>query len=70
MITQANTSFPSMLEQGKPAAKRYLDFLKAGNSVYLLDALKIAGIDMNAREPVERGFAVLKRMVDELEALI
>jgi oligoendopeptidase F len=69
-IAAANALATDVLEQGEPAAKRYLDFLKAGASVYPLDALKIAGIDMNSPEPVERGFAVLKSMVDELEALI
>ncbi len=69
-IAAANTLAKDVLEQGEPAAKRYLNFLKAGSSVYPLEALKIAGIDMNSPEPVERGFAVLKGMVDELEALI
>jgi oligoendopeptidase F len=44
--------------------------VEAGNSVHPLEALKIAGIDMNSPEPVERGFAVLKSMVGELEAFI
>jgi oligoendopeptidase F len=69
-IAAANALAKDVLEQGEPAAKRYLNFLKSGNSVYPLDALKIAGIDMNSPEPVERGFAVLKSMVDELERLI
>ena len=69
-IAAANALAKDVLEQGDPAAKRYLDFLKAGSSVYPLEALKIAGIDMNHPEPVERGFAVLKSMVDELERLI
>ena len=66
----ANALARDVLEQGEPAAKRYLDFLKAGDSVYPLEALKIAGIDMTKPEPIERGFAVLASMVDELEKLI
>jgi oligoendopeptidase F len=69
-IAAANALARDVLEQGEPAARRYLDFLKAGDSVYPLDALKIAGIDMNSPEPVERGFGVLKSMVDELERLV
>jgi oligoendopeptidase F len=69
-IAAANALAKDVLEQGEPAANRYLNFLKAGSSVYPLEALKIAGIDMNSPEPVERGFAVLKSMVDELETLI
>jgi oligoendopeptidase F len=58
------------MREGEPAAKRYLDFLKVGDSVDPIDALKIAGIDMTRPEPVERGFEVLKKMVDELETLL
>lgn len=69
-IAAANALARDVLEQGEPAAQRYLDFLKAGDSVYPLDALRIAGIDMHSPEPVERGFGVLKSMVDELERLL
>jgi oligoendopeptidase F len=47
-----------------------VQFLSAGSSDYPLEVLKIAGIDMNSPEPVERGFEVLKSMVDELETLV
>ncbi len=69
-IAAANALAKDVLEQGEPAARRYLDFLKAGDSVYPLEALKIAGIDMLSPEPVERGFGVLAQMVDELEKLV
>jgi oligoendopeptidase F len=56
---------------GEPgAAERYLSFLKAGGSLYPLDALKQAGVDLSTPEPVERTFAVLSRMVDRLENLL
>jgi oligoendopeptidase F len=45
---------------GKPgAAENYLAFLKAGGSVYPLDALKLAGVDMASPQPVETTFGVL-----------
>lgn len=69
-IAAANALATDVLEQGEPAAKRYLDFLKTGSSRYPIDALKLAGIDMNSPEPVQRGFEVLKNMVNELEAVI
>jgi oligoendopeptidase F len=69
-IAAANALAKDVLEQGEPAAKRYLEFLKLGSSKYPLDALKLAGIDMNSPEPVRRGFEVLKSMVDELERVI
>jgi len=49
---------------------RYLTFLKAGNSVYPLDALTSAGIDMTSPEPVDRAFKVLEGFVDRLERLV
>ncbi len=56
---------------GEPgAAERYLSFLKAGGSLYPLDALRQAGVDLSTPEPVERAFAVLARMVDRLEGLL
>lgn len=55
---------------GEPgAAERYLSFLKAGSSLYPLDALKLAGVDMTTPEPMEKGFAVLEGLVDRLERL-
>ena len=56
--------------RAQPAAERYLSFLKAGNSLYPLDALKLAGIDMTTPEPVERAFGVLTRLVDRLDELV
>jgi oligoendopeptidase F len=69
-IAAANALAKDVMDQGEPAAQRYLEFLKAGSSLYPLEALKLAGIDMNQPEPVQRGFDVLKSMVDELEAAL
>ena len=53
---------------GKPgAAQKYLDFLKLGGSMYPLDALKLAGVDLTSPEPVEKAFEVLSGLVDRLE---
>lgn len=51
------------------AAEDYLRFLSAGSSVYPLEALKIAGVDMSTPQPVEETFAILSQMVDRLEEL-
>ena len=56
---------------GEPgAAGRYIDFLKAGGSLYPLDALKLAGVDLSSPEPVEAAFAVLAGLVERLEELV
>ena len=55
---------------GKPnAAANYLGFLKAGGSLYPMDALKLAGVDMTTPEAVERTYGVLAGYVDRLAAL-
>jgi oligoendopeptidase F len=51
------------------AAEDYLKFLSAGNSLYPLDALKLAGVDLSTPEPVEETFEILAQMVDRLEKL-
>jgi len=56
---------------GQPGAvDAYLSFLKAGGSVYPLDALKMAGVDLTTPQAVEETFAVLSGLVDRLEALV
>ncbi|MCI2430207.1 oligoendopeptidase F [Candidatus Acetothermia bacterium] len=55
---------------GKPgAAQKYLEFLKAGGSLFPLEVLKLAGVDLSSPEPVERTFGVLARYVERLGEL-
>ena len=42
----------------------------AGGSLYPLDALKLAGVDMTTPEAVETTFGVLARYVDRLDELV
>jgi oligoendopeptidase F len=56
---------------GTPGAvDDYLGFLKAGGSVYPLEALKMAGVDLASPQPVEETFEVMAGMVDKLETLL
>ncbi len=56
---------------GKPgAAESYLAFLRAGGSLYPLDALRLAGVDLASPAPVEQTFAVMARYVDRLGELV
>jgi oligoendopeptidase F len=69
-IAAANALAQDVLREGEPAARRYLEFLKAGDSVFPLDALRIAGIDMESPEPIRRAFGVLEHLMDEFERLV
>ena len=51
------------------AAQDYLHALSAGSSLYPLDTLKLAGVDMSTPKPVEETFEILSQMVDQLEEL-
>jgi len=55
---------------GAPGAvENYLAFLKSAGSMYPLDGLKMAGVDMASPEPVQAAFATLAQMVTRLEEL-
>ncbi len=51
------------------AIESYLKFLKSAGSMYPLDGLRMAGVDMTSPEPVDAAFATLARMVSRLEEL-
>jgi oligoendopeptidase F len=68
-ISGANALVDRVLTRGEKAAKDYLDFLKAGDSLYSLDALKKAGVDLTNPEPVKIAFKVLAETVDRLEKI-
>jgi oligoendopeptidase F len=52
------------------AVDAYLAFLSSGGSMYPLEGLKMAGVDLASPEPVTSAFAVLAEMVECLEELI
>ena len=68
-ISAANALAQRVRSGGRAAAADYLSFLKAGASLYSIDALKVAGVDMTTPAPVEAAFAVLAEMVERLEGL-
>ena len=69
-IAAAHTLSKSILNGTPGASDNFLKFLKAGGSVFPLDALKIAGVDMTSPEPVETTFSILAEYVDRLEKLV
>ena len=51
-------------------AADYLKFLGTGSSMYPIDELKIAGVDLTTPEPIERAMKVFAETLDELEELL
>ena len=60
-------AYQVLTDESGAAAARYLEFLKAGGSMYPIDALKRAGVDLESPEPVEQAFETLGQVVDRLE---
>ena len=68
-IAAADHLVQRVAEGDTKAVDSYLAFLKSASSMYPLDGLRMAGVDMTSREPVEAAFATLSSMVDRLEKL-
>jgi oligoendopeptidase F len=69
-ISGANALSRRILSGTPGAAGDYLKFLSAGSSLYPLDALKLAGVDLTQPGAVEETFAVLAGYVEKLEKLV
>jgi len=59
-----------ILEEGAPARDAYIDFLKSGSCDYPVELLKIAGVDMESREPVNMAMETFKNIVEEFKGLL
>lgn len=51
-------------EEGAPAVARYKKFLSSGGSLFPIDALKLAGVDMSTPEPVERALGMFEQLLE------
>jgi oligoendopeptidase F len=69
-ISGAHALAKPILDGVPGKAEAYLEFLKAGNSLYPLDALKLAGVDLSNPEAVQQTFKVLTEYVDRLESIL
>ena len=59
-----------ILSEGEKAVEDYKKFLSTGGSMYPVDELKIAGVDMTSPKPVEDAMKVFEELIDEFEALV
>lgn len=67
----AALSLAEKVLNGDCAAKQnYLNFLKGGGSLYPIDLLKIAGVDMSSPEPVRSAIRHFDSLLNQLEATI
>ncbi|NLK73338.1 MAG: oligoendopeptidase F [Clostridiales bacterium] len=59
-----------ILDEGKIARNRYIDFLKSGNSNYPIELLKIAGVDMASPKPIRNAMKTFKELVEQFEMFV
>lgn len=69
-FSAASALAQGILQEGRPAVDRYLEFLKGGGSDYPLDLLKKAGVDMNDPQPVVQALKVFEEMLGEMEKIV
>lgn len=69
-ISGANALSRRILSGVPHAAEDYIQFLRAGNGKYPLDALRDAGVDLSRPEAVDAAFEVLAGYVTQLEELV
>nr|WP_204619503.1 oligoendopeptidase F [Desulforadius tongensis] len=68
-ISAATFLSQKIVEEGEPAVKRYIEFLKSGGSDYPLNLLKKAGVDMTSAQPVQDTLDLFARLLEEMENL-
>lgn len=59
-----------ILKEGAPAVADYMEFLKSGCTKSPVELLKIAGVNMETKEPIQAALDVFDELMDEMEQLI
>jgi len=59
-----------ILKQEPSAREQWLKFLKTGNSMYAIDMLKVAGVDMTTLKPIEDALSLFEQLLTELDRLL
>ena len=58
-----------ILKEGAPAVEQYKKFLSSGCTQDPVSLLKIAGVDLTTRKPIDAALAVFGEAIDEMESL-
>lgn len=59
-----------ILKEGEPAVRDYMEFLASGCTDAPVELLKIAGVDMTTKAPIQAALDVFGELLDEMEELI
>jgi oligoendopeptidase F len=66
-LTVSTAVSQRIVEEGRPAAERWIEVLKAGGTLRPLELMRMAGVDMTSPEPIREAVAYVGSLVDELE---
>ncbi|KAA9408811.1 oligoendopeptidase F [Haloarcula hispanica] len=69
-ISAAVALVDGILDEGEPAAQRYVDFLRSGSRQYPLELLRDAGVDMASPDTVESALSTYSEYLDEFAELL
>ena len=58
-----------IIKEGEAGVKDYMKFLTGGGSKDPIELLKLAGVDMNSKEPIEQALMLFKELLDQMEEL-
>ncbi|SFC60990.1 oligoendopeptidase F [Butyrivibrio sp. YAB3001] len=59
-----------ILKEGAPAVEQYKKFLSSGCTQDPVSLLKIAGVDLTTKEPIDAALAVFGEAIDEMEKVV
>ncbi len=59
-----------ILKEGQPAVDDYMKFLSGGCSKSPVELLKIAGVDMTTKAPIQEALNLFGELLDEMETLV
>lgn len=59
-----------IMKEGAAGVEDYMKFLTGGGSKDPIDWLKLAGVDMTSKEPIEQALELFKELLDQMEEII
>ncbi len=66
-LSAASAIVTNILDNKKDAKENYLKFLTLGGSMYPIDELKVAGVDMTQKEVIEKAIKMFDEIIDEFK---
>lgn len=69
-ISAAITLSRKIMEEGEKGVADYMKFLTGGGSKDPIELLRLAGVDMTSKEPVEKALELFRELLGQMEELV